>query len=69
MAEGGLGRASHDHREIYLGDPRRTVREKLKTILRVALPELKARHHVPHARPETLRPLQGIRLHRGDPGH
>jgi hypothetical protein len=30
----GLVRISHDHREIYLSDPRRTTPEKLKTILR-----------------------------------
>jgi hypothetical protein len=30
----GITRISHNHREIYLSDPRRTAPEKLKTVLR-----------------------------------
>lgn len=30
----GLTRISHNHREIYLSDPRRTAPEKLRTVLR-----------------------------------
>lgn len=32
-----LGRADHDHTEIYLSDPRKTAPEKMRTILRAAL--------------------------------
>ena len=33
-ASEGLVRVGHNHREIYMGDPRRTDPEKLKTVLR-----------------------------------
>jgi len=30
----GLRRTGHTHREIYMGDPRKTDPEKLKTVIR-----------------------------------
>ena len=35
LNERGLKRLSKDHREIYLSDARKTVPEKLKTVLRI----------------------------------
>ena len=34
IAERGLARISHTHREIYLSDPRKTAPEKMRTVLR-----------------------------------
>jgi hypothetical protein len=40
LPDNGLSENGHHH-EIYLGDPRRTAREKLKTVLRQPVRRLK----------------------------
>lgn len=40
IAKQGCARDGHVHREIYLGDPRRTAPEKLRTILRYRIKPL-----------------------------
>ena len=35
LEENNLKRRTHTHREIYMGDPRKTAPEKLRTVLRV----------------------------------
>lgn len=37
LTEMGYSRTSYDHKEIYLSDPRKTVNEKLRTLLRVKI--------------------------------